>query len=209
MKLDKSQLELYAIADGVGGVEEAISGGATVVQFRDKASDSAVFRRTAAAVLDVCRTYGVPCIVNDNVEIAVEIAADGVHVGQHDTDVAVARKIIGEDKILGVSVQTTEQAIRAERCGADYLGVGAVFATSSKSDADSVSLATLTDICNAVTIPVVAIGGIGEGNVHLLADTGICGVAVISAIFGSPDAESAARRLRRLTTNLFGKEQQI
>lgn len=206
MKLDKSQLELYAIADGVNGVKEAIAGGATMVQFRDKVSDSATFRRTAAAVSDVCRTYGVPCIVNDNIEVAVDIAADGVHVGQHDTDVAVARKIIGEDKILGVSVQTVEQAIRAERCGADYLGVGAVFATSSKSDADSVSLATLTNICNAVTIPVVAIGGIGEDNVHLLANTGICGVAVISAIFGSPDVESAARRLRRLTTNLFGKE---
>ena len=144
-------------------------------------------------------------MINDNVEIAKAVDADGVHVGQSDMEALHAREILGEDKIIGVSAQTVEQAVKAEKNGADYLGVGAVFATGSKADAKEVDHETLKEICAAVNIPVIAIGGIGEANVMRLKGSGICGIAVISAVFAQSDIQNAAKRLRDLTKEMLGE----
>ena len=144
-------------------------------------------------------------MINDNVDIACRMNADGVHVGQHDMKATDVRKLLGDDKILGVSAQTVEQAVLAEQCGADYLGVGAVFPTGSKADADAVSIATLKEICDAVSIPVVAIGGIGKENVLELAGSGICGVAVISAIFAAKDIRKATSELKARTEDMVSR----
>ena len=146
-----------------------------------------------------------PFVINDNVEIARKMNADGVHVGQRDMEAGNVRALLGEDKILGVSAQTVEQAILAEARGADYLGVGAVFHTGSKADADDVSHETLKAICDAVSIPVVAIGGIGRHNVLELSGSGICGIAVISAIFAAEDITSATAELKALTEKAVSK----
>ena len=145
-----------------------------------------------------------PFIINDNVEIAKAIGADGVHVGQSDMAAGDVRRRLGDDKIIGVSASTVEEALEAERHGADYLGVGAIFPTNSKNDAESVSLSTLRDICNTVSVPVVAIGGITSNNVSLLTDSGICGIAVISAIYAQKDIQTAAERLRTEAERCFG-----
>lgn len=207
MKFDKKDLLLYAVTDRswlheqtlYEQVEEALRGGATWIQLREKELDEDRFIKEAMEIQTLCRRYRVPFVVNDNVEIARRINADGVHVGQSDMEADHVRAILGEDKILGVSAQTVEQAVLAEQRGADYLGVGAVFHTGSKSDADDVSLDTLGKICAAVNIPVVAIGGIGRHNVMELAGSGICGVAVISAVFAAKDIRSATEELRKLT----------
>ena len=149
--------------------------------------------------------YNIPFVINDNVEIAGKINADGVHVGQSDMKAGNVRAILGEDKILGVSVQTVEQAFEAKKAGADYLGVGAIFPTGSKSDADDVSLKTLKEICSAVSIPVVAIGGIGADNLSKLENSGISGIAVISAIFAADDIESATGTLKELTKKVVSE----
>ena len=153
----------------------------------------------------LCRRYDIPFVINDNVDIAKKINADGVHVGQRDMGAANVRAMIGDDKILGVSSQTVEQAVLAEKQGADYLGVGAVFPTGSKKDAEDVSYETLKEICKAVNIPVVAIGGISSDNVLTLKDSGISGVAVISAIFAAEDIESASKTLKQLTQGVVSK----
>ena len=145
----------------------------------------------------MCREYQVPFVINDNVKIAEEIGADGVHVGQKDMEAEDVRKRLGPDKIIGVSAQTVEQAKKAEQHGADYLGVGAVFPTGSKADATEVSHEVLKEICRAVRIPVIAIGGISRKNVMELKGSGICGVAVISAIFASRDIRTAAAELKK------------
>ena len=150
----------------------------------------------------MAREYGVPFVVNDNVDIAVRMNADGVHVGQSDMEAGDVRALIGPDKILGVSAQTVEQAILAEKRGADYLGVGAVFPTGSKDDAEEVSYETLKAICEAVSIPVVAIGGITINNTHELAGSGICGIAVISAIYGQKDIYEATVSLKKVTEEM-------
>lgn len=207
MKLDKKDLLLYAVTDRswlkgqtlYEQVEEAIVGGATFVQLREKELDDESFLSEAIEIQKLCRKYNVPFVVNDNVDIAKKMDADGVHVGQSDMEAGNVREILGEDKILGVSAQTVEQAILAEKQGADYLGVGAVFPTGSKDDADDVSMETLKAICSAVSIPVVAIGGIGKHNVVKLKDSGICGIAVISAIFAAEDIKKAAEELKALT----------
>ena len=205
MKFCKDQLRLYAVTDsrwlGEGEtlssrVAAAIRGGATFVQLREKEMQGEKLLSLACEIGALCRGMGVPFVVDDDAEIAALAGADGVHVGQSDESAAEARRRIGPDKILGVSAQTVEQALEAERNGADYLGVGAVFPTGSKDDADAVSLDTLKAICNAVHIPVVAIGGIGIKNVGALRGTGISGVAVISALFAREDTEAAARELR-------------
>ena len=205
MKFCKDQLRLYAVTDsrwlGEGEtlssrVAAAIRGGATFVQLREKEMQGEKLLSLAREIGALCRGMGVPFVVDDDAEIAALAGADGVHVGQSDESAAEARRRIGPDKILGVSAQTVEQALEAERNGADYLGVGAVFPTGSKDDADAVSLDTLKAICNAVHIPVVAIGGIGIKNVVALRGTGISGVAVISALFAREDTEAAARELR-------------
>lgn len=207
MKFDKKDLLLYAVTDRswlgkqtlYEQVEEALRGGATWIQLREKELDEDSFFKEAATIQELCRRYQVPFVINDNVEIARRIDADGVHVGQSDMEAGNVRAILGEDKILGVSAQTVEQAVLAEQRGADYLGVGAVFHTGSKPDADDVSLETLKNICTAVNIPVIAIGGIGRHNVMELTGSGICGVAVISAIFAAKDIRSATEELKKLT----------
>ena len=213
MKCDKKDLLLYAVTDRswlgeqtlCEQIEEALKGGATFVQLREKELDDDTFLAEAIEIQELCKRYSVPFVINDNVEIARKINADGVHVGQSDMEAGNVRALLGEDKILGVSAQTVEQAILAEARGADYLGVGAVFHTGSKADADDVSYATLKAICEAVSIPVVAIGGIGKHNVMKLSGSGICGIAVISAIFAAEDITSATAELKDLTERTVAK----
>ena len=213
MKCDKKDLLLYAVTDRswlgertlYEQVEKALKGGATFVQLREKELDEDTFLAEAIEMQELCKRYKVPFVINDNVEIARKMNADGVHVGQSDMEAGDVRALLGEDKILGVSAQTVEQAILAEQRGADYLGVGAVFHTGSKADADDVSYETLKAICEAVSIPVVAIGGIGKHNVLELSGSGICGVAVISAIFAAEDITSATAELKALTEKVVTK----
>lgn len=207
MNCDKKDLLLYAVTDRswLNGrtlyeqVEEAIKGGVTFVQLREKNLDDTAFLQEAKEIKELCARYNVPFVINDNVDIAAEIDADGVHVGQSDMEAGDVRKKLGPDKIIGVSAQTVEQALRAQAHGADYLGVGAVFPTGSKADAVEVSHDTVREICRAVDIPVIAIGGITRENVIELKGTGICGIAVISAIFAQQDIEEAARTLKSRT----------
>jgi len=211
---DRKDLLLYAVTDRswLRGeetlkcqVEKALKGGVTFVQLREKELPAAEFLKEALEIKEVCGKYNVPFVVNDNVDIAIASDADGVHVGQSDMEAGDVRRRIGRDKILGVSAASVEQAVLAEKRGADYLGVGAVFPTGSKSDADDVSFETLQSICKAVSIPVVAIGGINAGNVMKLAGSGICGIAVISAIFAQPDIAAAAAELKELTKKMLIK----
>ena len=183
-------------------VRAALDGGATLVQMREKHLDHANMVAEAAALQEICHAADVPFIVNDAVDVALAMNADGLHIGQDDLSAQEARRLIGPDKILGVSAQTVEQALKAERDGADYLGVGAVFPTNSKDDAVEVSRETLCAICRAVRIPVVAIGGITCENVSELAASGIVGVAVISAIFAQKDITAATKRLSDATLQL-------
>ena len=211
MKCDKKDLILYAVTDRkwlrnrklCEQVEEAIKGGATIIQLREKEADDRIFLREALKISELCKRYSVPFIINDNVDIAIRINADGVHIGQKDMEAGYVRSVIGDDKILGVSVQTPEQAVIAEKSGADYLGVGAVFSTDSKADADNVSYKTLKEICESVSIPVVAIGGIGINNISELKGSGICGVAVISAVFAAENIEKAAAELKRMSKQVI------
>ncbi len=202
-ELEKS-LFLYAVTDRgwlaedetLGDVlEAALGGGVTFVQLREKSMEKEEMLSEALGLAELCQSHGVPFVVDDDVEVALASGADGVHVGQGDTACVEARRVLGPDKIVGVSASTVEEAKKAEADGADYLGVGAVFPTGSKDDAEDVSLETLREICEAVSIPVVAIGGISAENVDELAGTGIVGVAVISAIFAAPDKEQAAAKL--------------
>ena len=204
LPISEKKLTLYAVTDRkwlkdsqtlAGQVEQAILGGVTVVQLREKHADMEAFLALAREVKSVTDRYQVPLIINDNLEVALAVDAAGIHVGQEDLAADAVRQRIGDKKVLGVSAQTVEQALAAERAGADYLGVGAVFPTSSKADAVEVDFATLQAICRAVQIPVVAIGGITADNMTDLQDSGIVGVAVISAIFGQPDVKAAAQRL--------------
>ena len=210
MKCDKKDLLLYAVTDRswLNGatlyeqVEEALKGGATFVQLREKELDQAHFLEEAIQIKELCKRYQVPFVINDNVDIALEMDADGVHVGQSDMEAGDVRAKLGPDKIIGVSAQTVEQAVLAQQRGADYLGVGAVFHTGSKADAEDGSHETLKAICQAVTIPVIAIGGISRQNVLELSGSGICGIAVISAIFAQPDIRSATAELKALTEEM-------
>jgi len=212
MKCDKKWMPLYAVTDRswlrgqtvIEQAEAAIRGGATCVQLREKELDEGDFLREAMEMKELCRRYGIPLFINDNVEIAIACGADGVHIGQHDAPAAEVRKRIGSGMMLGVSAQTVEQALKAQADGADCLGVGAVFSTGTKKDADDVDHKTLKAICNAVDIPVVAIGGINRNNISMLAGSGIDGVAVVSAIFAAEDIEEAARELRATVRRELG-----
>lgn len=203
----KEDLLLYAVTDRgwlngetlYAQVEKALKGGVTFVQLREKALDEQAFLEEAKEIQKLCAQYHVPFVINDNVEIAAQIGADGVHVGQSDMEAGDVREKLGPDRIIGVSAQTVEQAVRAQERGADYLGVGAVFQTGSKADAVEVSHETVRAITEAVDIPVIAIGGITKDNVSELSGTGICGIAVISAIFAQEDIEGAARVLKERT----------
>lgn len=211
MNCDKKDLLLYAVTDRhwLNGreladvVKESLDGGVTMLQLREKTLEEDKFLEEAKLLQTLCRERKIPFIINDNVDIAVAMDADGVHVGQSDMEALDVRAKVGPDKIVGVSAQTVEQALLAEKHGADYLGVGAVFPTGSKDDADDVSYETLKAICKAVSIPVVAIGGISQENVSRLAGSGICGVAVISAIYAAKDIREAASKLKRATEEML------
>lgn len=204
-------LELYAVTDRhwlgnqtlLEQVQEALDGGATCIQLREKQLDDKTFLQEAIEIQKLCKEYQVPFIVNDNVDIAKDMHADGIHVGQSDMEALDVRKELGKDVILGVSAQTVEQAKKAEAHGADYLGVGAVFPTGSKDDADDVSHETLKAICEAVSIPVIAIGGITQDNVKELAGSGIVGIAVISAIFAQQHITQATKDLKQATEQML------
>ncbi len=210
MRCDRKDLLLYAVTDRrwlleeslCSQVERALKGGVTFVQLREKELDKESFLKEAEEIRKICKKYQVPFVVNDNVDIALAADADGVHVGQSDMETKDVRSKLGPDKIIGVSVQTVEQALLAQKHGADYLGAGAVFPTSSKADASEVSLETLKAICEAVDIPVIAIGGISTDNVRDLSGNGLCGVAVISAVFAEKDIEEAAKKLKKLVEEM-------
>ena len=205
MKHNPALFTLYAVTDRTWlgertlaqVVEEALAGGVTLLQLREKGMPEEAFIQEARTLLPLCRRYRVPLIINDNVSVALRSGADGVHLGQEDMPLREARRILGPDKIIGISARTVSDALRAEESGADYLGVGAVFSTSTKRDAAPVSRRTLREICAAVSIPVCAIGGITLENAPTLAGTGIAGLAVVSAVFAAPDIEAAAQALHR------------
>lgn len=210
-RLKKEDLLLYAVTDRTwlngdtlyNQVEKALKGGATFIQLREKNLSNTEFLEEAKEIKQLCAKYNAPFVINDNVEIAKEIDADGVHVGQDDMEALDVRAVLGKDKIIGVSAHSVEEALLAQEHGADYLGVGAVFHTGTKSDATDLSRETLKAICDAVDIPVIAIGGISADNVLELSGNGLCGIAVISAIFAQKDIEAAARNLSELTKKMI------
>lgn len=210
MKFAKEDLLLYAVTDRhwlkdetlENQVEKALQGGATFLQLREKSLDDDIFLAEAKEIQKLCKKYQVPFVINDNVDIALAIDTDGVHVGQSDMEALDVRKRLGPDKIIGVSAQNVQQALLAQKHGADYLGVGAVFPTGSKDDAEDVSFETLKAICQAVDIPVIAIGGITKENVSELKGSGICGIAVISAIFAQKDIKAATKELKKRTMDM-------
>ena len=212
MKCDKRHMLLYAVTDRAWTgkqtlyeqVEAALKGGVTCVQLREKELDETAFLQEAKELCALCRRYGVPFLVNDNVEIAIACGADGIHVGQEDLAAGEVRRRVGENMILGVSVHTVEEACQAVRDGADYLGLGAVFPTNTKTDVEQMSNETLRAICDAVDVPIVAIGGINRGNILRLAGSGVDGVALVSAIFSAEDIEGACRELRAMSEEMVG-----
>ena len=210
MKFSRENLRLYAVTDRtwLNGrslaecVRLSLDGGATMIQLREKNTGYDAFKYQALEIQALCREYHVPFIVNDDVNIALDVDADGVHVGQDDMNAQDVRSLIGAGKILGVSARTVDEAINAQKAAADYIGAGAVFHTGSKSDAVDISHETLREICCAVNIPVVAIGGINSANILQLKGSGITGVAVISAIYAAQDIKASARELWRLAGEL-------
>ena len=210
MKCSKEMMLLYAVTDRMWTgkqtlmeqVEDALKGGATCVQLREKELDEDAFLQEALEMKALCEKYHVPFFVNDNVEIAVKCKADGIHVGQSDMATAKVRQTVGEDMMIGVSVHSVEEALVAVRNGADCLGVGAMFSTSTKADANVLTKEVLKEICDAVDVPVVAIGGISKGNMAELKGTGIDGVALVSAIFAAEDIEKECRILRQMAEEM-------
>ena len=184
-------------------VEAALKGGVTCVQLREKELGDEDFLSEALEIGALCKRYNVPFFINDNVEVAIKCKADGIHVGQDDMSAEDVRKLVGNDMMLGVSVHTVKEALDAVKAGADCLGVGAMFSTSTKLDADVLTMEALKDICDAVDVPVVAIGGLGKHNIMKLAGTGVDGVALVSAIFSADDIESECKELRRLSEEMI------
>lgn len=214
MKLTTEMMRLYAVTDRswlrgqtlLEQVEQALIGGATLVQLREKELDEETFMREAVDMAKLCHRYGVPLLINDNVDIARRSGADGVHVGQDDMEAASVRSILGSDMIVGVTAKTVEQALRAQDAGADYLGSGAVFGSTTKLNAKPMTKELLKSICNAVTIPVVAIGGINRNNILELTGTDIDGVAVVSGIFAAADIEAECRHLRSIVEQIIASK---
>ena len=205
MKPNKDFLLLYAVTDRrfLGKrslcevVEQLLRGGVSCLQLREKSLSQEEFVEQARQIKPICARYAVPLIINDSVPVALACDADGVHVGQKDTDVRKARELLGPDKIIGASAHNVEEALAAWQSGADYLGCGAVFGSTTKQDASVLDHAVLRQICRAVPIPAVAIGGITPDNISRLAQSGIAGVAVVSSLFAAAHPESAASELRR------------
>ncbi len=203
MNIDKKTLRLYAVTDRTwldgrtlyDDVENALKGGVTLIQLREKNMSTDDFINSAKEIKSLCEKYNVPLIINDNVDVAKAVNADGVHIGQNDMPAHEARKILGENKIIGVTAKTVEQAQKAEKDGADYLGSGAIFGTTTKGDTKKMDMQTLKSITSSVNIPVVAIGGIDGDNVLQLKGTGIVGAAVVSGIFAQDDIETATKDL--------------
>ncbi len=201
---------LYAVTDRawtgekplLEQVKEALDGGITFLQLREKELGEEEFLREAEDMKTLAAAYHVPFIINDNVELALAIGADGVHVGQEDMEAGKVREKLGPDKIIGVSAHSVEEAVKAEKSGADYLGAGAVFSTSTKGDAGALSMETLKAICSSVSIPVVAIGGIKEENILSLKGTGVAGAAIVSGIFARKNIREACVRLRSLAKEM-------
>ena len=211
MRLDKKYMQLYAVTDRAWTgnktlyeqIKEALENGVTCVQLREENLDEASFIEEAKKISVLCRQYNTPFIVNDNVNVAIASNADGIHIGQEDMGLKDVRKIVGENMIIGISAHTVEEAKFAQENGADYIGIGAVFETSTKNDVDVISYEKVKSICDAVDIPKVAIGGINAENILKLKGSGIDGVAVVSAIFGAKDIGKATKELYTLSNNLI------
>lgn len=207
MSISKSQMKLYVVTDRswldgklfTEEVEKTLQGGATLIQLREKNLSYDEFLKEGKEIKKITDKYNTPLIINDNVEIAMNIYASGVHIGQSDMDTEEVKKLIGKDKILGVTAKTVEQAIKAEKDGASYIGVGAAFSTSTKLDTRVITFETIKNICKSVTIPVVAIGGIDENNIMNLKGLGIHGVALVSSIFSKEDVLLATKQMLELT----------
>jgi thiamine-phosphate diphosphorylase len=211
MRLDKKYMQLYAVTDRAWTgnktlyeqIKEALENGVTCVQLREKNLDEASFIEEAKKISVLCRQYNTPFIVNDNVNVAIASNADGIHIGQEDMGLKDVREIVGENMIIGISAHTVEEAKFAQENGADYIGIGAVFETSTKNDVDVILYEKVKSICDAVDIPKVAIGGINAENILKLKGSGIDGVAVVSAIFGAKDIGKATKELYTLSNNLI------
>lgn len=203
-------MRLYAVTDRswlndqtlYEQVEQALKGGVTLVQLREKDLGAEQFLQEARQIQQLCHRFGVPLIINDSIEVALAVDADGVHLGQDDANAAQARQLLGKDKIIGVSAHNVQEALQAVQDGADYLGSGAVFGSGTKTNVSTLPMQTLREICSAVPIPVVAIGGITEQNLQQLSGSGIAGAAVVSAIFAQENIEEAAIRLRGLLSQM-------
>jgi len=206
MKIEKEAMTLYVVTDRswlgdkslISQVEQALEAGATFIQLREKELDYDTFVEEAIKIKEVTEKYNVPFVINDNVDVAIASGADGVHIGQNDEDISRVRFKLGADKIIGLSAHSVEEAVLAEKMGADYIGVGAMFTTTTKQDANQVSIEELKAIVKKLSIPIVAIGGIKCENVLELSNTGIDGIAVISAIFAEEDIGKATRKLLKL-----------
>ena len=213
LRVNADAMTLYAVTDRtwvkdttlMDQVKEALEGGITFLQLREKHLSKEEFIKEAREMKELSKEYKVPFVINDNIEVALVVDADGVHIGQDDMSVEEARKLLGEDKIIGVSAHNVEEAIKAQKGGADYLGVGAVCATSTKKDANVVSKEEIKKICHTVEIPVVAIGGIKKENIKTLEGTDVDGVAVVSAIFAAKDIKKDTKQLRSLVEEMKQK----
>lgn len=213
LRVNADAMTLYAVTDRtwvedttlMDQVKEALEGGITFLQLREKHLSKEEFIKEAREMKELSKEYKVPFVINDNIEVALAVDADGVHIGQDDMSVEEARKLLGEDKIIGVSAHNVEEAIKAQKGGADYLGVGAVCATSTKKDANVVSKEEIKKICHTVEIPVVAIGGIKKENIKTLEETDVDGVAVVSAIFAAKDIKKDTKQLRSLVEEMKQK----
>lgn len=209
-ELVRAGMLLYAVTDRAWlgtatlyeQVKQALEGGVTFVQIREKELDHTAFVAEAKDIVALCHSYGVPCIINDDVQACLESGADGVHVGQEDMEAGDVRALLGEDRIIGVSAHTPEEARRAQERGADYLGVGAIHSTDTKTGVHVLSYADVQNICASVNIPAVAIGGVKLDNIAQLKGSGVAGVAIVSGIFAAPDITAAARALRQAAEEL-------
>lgn len=210
MRVNADEMTLYAVTDRtwtkemtlMEQVKEALEGGITFLQLREKHLSEEEFIQEAKEMKELAKSYHVPFVINDNIKVALAVDADGVHIGQDDMSVEEARKLLGNDKIIGVSAHNVEEAKKAQEGGADYLGVGAVCATSTKEDANVVSKEEIRKICDATDIPIVAIGGIKKDNILTLKGTGVDGVAVVSAIFAADDIKEDTKQLRKIVIDM-------